>query len=457
MSIRTTTPAADPGRQPGALFTDLYELVMADALVVDGTTGDAEFEIFFRSSGPLRPWALLAGTEAVLAGLEDFRFSTAELEYLEGLQRFHPEFLDWLQALRFTGDVDGIPEGSVVFADEPLLRVRAPLPLGQILETRVMNALHYATVVATKAARITDAAAGRAVVDFGARRAHGHDAAVVAARAAWVAGFAGTSNMVAGQVHGLPVVGTMAHSYVQAMEDEYEAFRSFTRHQAGTVLLVDTYDTHRGVENVIRLAREQGDDFAVRGIRIDSGDLDALARMAREMLDRAGLRDVQIVASGGLDEHAIHALTTAGAPIDQFGVGTDLVVSRDAPTLDFAYKLVSHQGRPTFKTSPEKVTLPGAKQVFRRQQGGVMQGDVITSADASGSGEALLQPLMRAGERTAPAPSLADLRDRATAQREALPTGLHFPADAGPDYPVEVSAELAAMAERLRAEMTADR
>lgn len=441
------------GEQPTALFTDLYELSMAQAYVADGILADASFEVFFRDLTPKRGYALLNGVEATVDWLERFRFSQADLEYLAGLGQFRDSFLDWLANLRFTGDVEAMPEGTAIFPHEPVMRITGPLPLVQLIETRVLNAVHYETVVTTKAARMVDAAAGAGVMDFGARRAHGVDAANRAARASWIAGCAGTSNMVAGQRFGLPVVGTMAHSYIEAWTDEPAAFRAFVRHYPDTVLLVDTYDTLRGVRNVIHLADELGADFRVRAIRIDSGDLAALAADSRALLDAAGLDQVGIVVSGGLDEQRIHDLVADGAPIDGFGVGTELVLSRDLPTLDFAYKLVEFDGQPRFKASPAKATLPGIKQVQRRWDGTRMIGDRISAAGERVDGESLLAPVMRAGARVAPSPGLATVRERATAQREALPTGLRLPTPAGDSYPVAISEHLQQEAGRLRAAM----
>ena len=443
--------AAEAARGPAqsALFTDLYELTMAAAYVADGVDGDAEFEVFFRDLGARRGYVLAAGLETVLEWLRDFRPTPAEIEYLASLERFDRSFLDWLAAARFSGDVVAVPEGTAVFPNEPLLRVRAPLPIAQLLETRVLNAVHFESLITTKAARIVDAAAGRGVVDFGARRAHGADAALAAARAAWIGGCGGTSNMVAGQRFGLPVVGTMAHSYVEAYPDELSAFRAFAAHYPDTTLLVDTYDTPGGVRNVIRLARELGERFRIGAIRLDSGDLDALSRRARGMLDEAGLSGVRIIASGGLDEHGIARLVAAGAPIDGFGVGTDLVISSDVPTLDFAYKLVAYRDEPRLKGSTGKATLPGPKQVFRRWQDGSMVGDTIAGARESLAGEPLLQPRMRAGERLAAPESLDTVRERARHQREALPWRLRSPEPGGEPYPVTVSELLDAERKRL--------
>lgn len=434
-----------------ALFTDLYELAMAQAYFADGIDGEAEFEVFFRDLGPRRSYILAAGLETVLGWLGAWRFGGDEIAYLESLEQFSPAFLAWLREFRFSGDVDAVPEGTAVFPNEPLLRVRAPLPVAQLLETQILNALHYQSLVTTKAARIIDAAGGRAVVDFGARRAHGTDAAHSAARSTWIAGGGGTSNMVAGYRWGLPVVGTMAHSFVQSYPDEMAAFRAFARHYPETTLLVDTYDTLEGVRNVIRLAEELGDDFRVRAIRIDSGDLDALSRQVRQMLDDAGLEGLRILVSGGLDEHRIAALVAAEAPIDGFGVGTDLAVSNDVPTLDFAYKLVTYRGEPRLKGSTGKSTLPGAKQVNRSYDGGTMAGDTIARSEETVAGEPLLQSIVRGGERIAAPEALDAIRERTARQRAALPAHLRRPMPEAPAYPVAISDGLAAERDRLLA------
>jgi len=440
----------------GSLFTDLYELSMAQAYLSEGLTVPAEFEIHFRDPGPRRGYVIAAGLENVLAALEQFAFTGAELEYLASLEQFERPFIDWLAGLRFEGEVHAMPEGTAVFANEPLLRVRASLPLAQILETRVLNAIHYESVVATKAARIVTAAAGRNVVDFGARRAHGVDAAVAAARASWIGGCGGTSNMVAGHRYGLPVVGTMAHSFVQAHDSEMEAFRRFVDQYPATTLLVDTYDTLEGVRNVIRLRDELGDAFAVRAIRIDSGDLDRSSRAARKLLDSAGLEDVGIIVSGGLDEDLIGRLVAAEAPVIGFGVGTELVVSGDKPTLDFAYKLVSCNDEPRMKASTGKTSLPGPKQVFRQWDDGRMAADTIAVDGEALAGEPLLQPVMRSGVRLDAPPDLDTIRARAQAQRTALPDALQrVETDPESAYPVYISESLERERERLLAAQAA--
>ncbi|MEF8834292.1 MAG: nicotinate phosphoribosyltransferase [Halofilum sp. (in: g-proteobacteria)] len=443
--------AGHNGTAPSALFTDLYELSMAQAYVADGQTETASFEISYRDPGPQRGYVLAGGVEAVVSALEGFVLGADELEYLAGTDLFDASFIDWLRDVRFDGDVDAMPEGTAVFPNEPVLRVTAPLPIAQILETRVLNAIHYDSLILTKASRIVDAAGGRGVVDFGARRAHGFDASVAAARASWIAGCGGTSNMVAGQRYGLPVVGTMAHSYIESFPDELSAFRAFARHYPETTLLVDTYDTLGGVDNVLRLAEELGSDFRVRAIRIDSGDLDDLSRTARARLDAAGHEDIRIVVSGGLGEQRIADLVAREAPIDGFGVGTDLAVSRDKPTLDFAYKLVSYAGEPRMKASPDKASLPGAKQVFRRWSEGLLAGDTIAGSQEALAGEPLLHPVMRSGRRLDPPESLTTMRERAANQRGALPRRMREPAPTGEPYPVTISQALQRETERLRA------
>ena len=316
---------------------------------------------------------------------------------LERGGRFPASFLDWLAGLRFTGDVYAMPEGTPVFAGEPLLTVEAPLPEAQLAETYLLNQLHLQTLIASKGARIVEAAAGRPVVDFGTRRAHGTDAALKAARALYIAGMAATSNVLAADRYGIPPTGTMAHSYVQAHDDEDEAFRSFVATHPETVLLVDTYDTAEGVRRVARLASELGEAFRVRAVRLDSEPLAELAFEARAILDAAGLQRVEIVASGGAGRVADRGARRGWrAPIDAFGVGTRAVSSADAPTFDAVYKLAAYDGRGRIKLSAEKETLPGRKQVFRRRDAaGLASGDVIARADERLEGEPLLEQVMR--------------------------------------------------------------
>ena len=433
---------------PG-LFLDLYELTMVDAYLAEGLTAPATFSLFARRLPPRRNFLLAAGLGATLDALARLRFSTEALEYLEELGIFSRALLHWLERFEFRGAVRAIAEGTPFFPDEPLLEVTAPLPEAQLVESVVMNQVALATAVASKAARMVEVAHGRVLVDFGLRRAQGLDAALIAARAAYLAGFTGTSNVLAGQLYGIPVSGTMAHSYVQAHATELEAFRAFVRHVPNATLLVDTYDTLEGVRQVVRLSRELGELFDVRQVRLDSGDLGKLAAGARRMLDNAGLRKVGIVASGGLDEDQIAALVQAGAPIDGFGVGTSLVVSDDAPALDLAYKLVGYAGEGRMKLSTGKRTHPFAKQVFRIEQGGLDHHDVLGRTGEDLEGRRLLDFAMQGGARTGiGAEPLERSRQRAREELAKLPAWLRAlgPADR---YPVWISEHLVSEESRL--------
>jgi nicotinate phosphoribosyltransferase len=373
------------------LYTDLYELRMLETYLRLGMTEPATFSLFARPSRA-RPFMVTAGLEVALDVLEAFRFGSEELDYLSS-QGLSKRALDWLANFETRGEMWAVPDGTVLLAQEPWLEMTAPLPVAQLLETALMNAMHGSTVVASKAARLTHAAGGRALVDFGFRRAHGLETGVRAAVAAYVGGCASTSNVAAGQRFGIPIAGTMAHSFVQAFERELDSFREFSADHPGTTLLVDTYDTLAGVDRAI-LACRQG--ASVGGIRIDSEPLLELSREARSRLDRARLEHVKIFVSGGLDEAGIRELVRAGAPIDAFGVGSALVCSSDKPALDVAYKLVQYAGRARAKYSPSKATLPGRKQVHRR---GEPQRDVLELRDEPGEGSALMQLVWRDGDR----------------------------------------------------------
>lgn len=451
-AVRWPDPWVDDSR--AALLVDLYELTMAQAYWREGMTADAVFGLWFRTLPPRRNYVLACGLADALRYLERLDFAPHR-EHLAALGLFAPEFLDWLDGLRFAGSVRAVPEGTPVFPEEPLLEVTAPIALAQLAETFVMNQVAFQSTVASKAARVVAAAAGRTVVDFGMRRMHGADAAMKGVRAFRVAGVAATSNVLAGRVYGVPVAGTMAHSYVQAHRDELAAFRAFAALYPETVLLVDTYDTLAGVEKVAALARELGDGFRVRAIRLDSGDVGELAKRSREILDRAGLERVEIFASGGLDEECVAALVASGAPIDGFGVGTRMGVSEDAPTLDMVYKLVAYAGEGRLKTSTGKRTLPGAKQVFRVEAGGEAVRDVLARADEEGPGRPLLVPVMEGGRTIEPgACDLERARDRARRETALLPARLRGLEPADPPYTVEVSGRLAADARRVGEEVT---
>ncbi len=409
------------------LLTDLYELAMMQAYIEQDRTDTAVFEFFCRRLPTRRGFLMAAGLAQVLEFLENVRVSPGELDWLRDSGRFSPALIDYLAGFRFTGDVHAMPEGTVFFADEPILRITAPLPEAQYVETRIINLLHFQTLIASKAARMVLAAPGRLLVDFGLRRAHGAEAGVLAARASHIAGFAGSATVLASREFGVPAYGTMAHSFVQTFDDESAAFESFARARPeGLVLLIDTYDTEAGARKVAALApRLEAAGIRVAGVRIDSGDLGALSRSVRAILDAAGLADVAIFASGGLDEDRIAALVRDGAPIGGFGIGSSLTTSSDVAVLDCAYKLQEYAGRPRRKRSAGKATWPGRKQVWRcfgpdRR----IAGDVLSLETDAWPGTPLIRPVMRGGRRLGPVPSLAEIRAHAEAELAWLPDPL---------------------------------
>jgi len=431
------------------LLVDLYELTMAQAYIEREMTETAVFDCFARRLPQSRHFLLAAGLEDVLCFLERFRFTEDALERLSRAHPFSDATLEYLRGARFTGDVWAVPEGTPVFGDEPIVTIEAPLPIAQIVETFVLNQIHFQTMIASKAARIVRAAQGRTVVDFGLRRMHGTDAGMKAARASFIAGADATSNVLAGSVYGIPVSGTMAHSFIESYDREIDAFRDFARTWGATVLLVDTYDTLDGVRNVIRLAEELGDEFRIKAIRLDSGDLGELARRSRALLDEAGLSDVGIFVSGGLDEWSVDELVRT-APVDGFGVGSKMGVSSDAPYLDSAYKLVEYGGKPRMKLSTSKTTMPGRKQVFRVE--GDEPHDVIGVRDDSVAGRPLMERVMKDGERTeAGRRALGAIRDRARAAKERLPRRLLALEQGSPAYEVRRSDALDALTRRTEA------
>jgi nicotinate phosphoribosyltransferase len=438
-------------RRSSGLITDLYELTMAQAYVEEGTSDEAVFSLFIRRLPERRNYLLACGLDDVLAFLETITFDTPSLAYLDSLGRFTGRFLQYLEQFRFTGDVRAVPEGTPVFANEPILEVAAPIAEAQLIETFVMNQVHLQTVLASKAARIVEAAQGREVVDFGLRRMHGFDAALKGARAFHIAGVHATSNVAAGRAYGLRVAGTMAHSYVQAHDDELDAYRAFVRLYPDTVLIVDTYDTLAGVERVVELAKELGPDFRVRAVRLDSGDIGELAVRARGLLDEAGLHRVGIFASSQLDEHVIARLVADGAPIDGFGIGTEIGVSPDAPYLDIAYKLVEYAGRGRVKLSPGKTVLPGRKQIFRVERDGIAEHDVLGRYDEAPCGRPLLQHVMKDGVRLPEGRvALNDARARREDELLRLPSSVRAIEPAIPPYRVDVSPALAREFEAIR-------
>jgi len=423
---------------------------MAQAYIAEHMSGTAVFETMFRRLPQGRSYVMAAGLSDVLDFLEAFQFQPEDIDYLRGLRLFTEEFLQYLSAVRFTGDVWAVPEGTVVFPNQPIVQVIAPILEAQLAETFVVNQIHLQSVIASKAARVVEAARGRMVVDFGARRAHGTDAALKVARAGYLAGIAGTSNLLAAREYGIPAFGTMAHSFIQAFDNELAAFDAFARLYPGTTLLVDTYDTLHGVDHVIELAKRRN-DFDVAAIRLDSGDLGALSKAARAKLDAAGLKQVEIVASSGLDEYRIAALMDDGCPIDAFAVGTKLAVAQDAPALDMAYKLVEYDGIGRTKFSSGKVIYPGRKQVVRRLDHGVFAGDTIGQPDEQLDGEPLLMPVMKNGRRLLQHdPGLPASRSWARQQIDRLPPQLRSLEAIGWSYPVDISPGIAGELERLR-------
>lgn len=430
----------DKAPHQSALFTDLYELTMMQSYYAEGMSDVAIFELFFRKLPLNRNYVIAAGFDDILSYLECLHFTDEDRAWLKAQGKFSESFLARLSDFHFGGDVFAVPEGTPVFENEPVVQVIAPLPEAQLVETYLLNQIHFQSLVATKAARVVSAAQGHSVVDFGSRRAHGTDAALKTARNSYLVGVNATSNVFAARRYDIPVAGTMAHSYIQAHPDEYTAISTFTAEFPETTLLVDTYDTLVGVGKVIALAKAQGDAFQVKAIRIDSGDLAALAKDARKLLNEANLSHVQIFVSGGLDENKIQTLLEEEAPIDGFGVGTDLAVSGDAPEIDFSYKLVEYAGQPRVKLSSGKELLPGRKQVFRFFSEGRMKRDVIARFDEALEGKPLLEQVMRQGKRLATGQiSLQQARAYARQQMKTVPPEFHALQCIRQGYPVVVS------------------
>ena len=435
-----------------AAFVDLYELTMAASYFAHGMNDVATFELSVRQLPPGRGFLVACGLEDALAFLDGFAFNDDALAYLRTLGAFDEAFLEGLGRLRFSGDVWAVPEGEAVFAEEPLLRVTAPLIEAQLAETFLLNATTFQTMIATKAARIALACGARTFVDFSGRRDHGPDAALKVARASFVGGASATSNVLAGQLYGLDLSGTMAHAYVLSFPSEIEAFRAYARDfPESAVLLIDTYDTVEGARRAAAVANELRDEgVTLRGVRLDSGDLAALAREVRAVLDAEGCADIAIFASSDLDEYRIAELVAEGAPIDAFGVGTRLGTSADAPSLGGVYKLVAGAQGPVMKRSTGKASLPGVKQVYREERDGESVTDTIALADEPApAGRPLLAQVMAGGERLAPLESLATLRERRAAAVALLPEAAKR-LDASPGaYPVRLSGGLTYLIERL--------
>jgi nicotinate phosphoribosyltransferase len=441
-----------------ALFTDLYELTMGQSYFE--TLGvKATFELFVRNLPPNRGYLIAAGLEDVCKYLLNFRFVDDDIEFLKE-RGFKDEFLDFLREIRFTGDVWAIPEGELVFQNEPMLRVTAPIIEAQLFETFVINTINFQTLIATKASRVVSSAKGRPVIDFGSRRAHGFDAGLKAARASYIGGCIGTSNVLAGKLYKMPIYGTMAHSYIEAFSNEKEAFKAWLKSWGtDTILLIDTYDTLRGVRNAIEAVKELTGRRMLKGVRIDSGRLVNLSKEVRRILDEAGFEATKIFVSGGLDEYTIGDYLEEGGVADFFGIGSSMVTSDDAPKIDIVYKLVESEENgkliPKMKIAEgEKITLPGAKQVFRIGDEDKYVRDIIGLSQENLLGEKKLVQIFKNGELLYKLPTLDKIRERAQAELRKLPDEcrrIRNPAT----YPVEVSRELLKLTERMRKNLLA--
>jgi nicotinate phosphoribosyltransferase len=435
-----------------ALLTDLYQLTMLQGYFDQRMEETATFEFFVRKMPVKRNFLVAAGLEQVLDYLTNLRFSEAELKWVSDHGAFRPDFVRYLETFRFKGDVDAMPEGTIFFPDEPILRVTAPIAQAQLVESRVINLLHFETLIASKAARSVLMAPGKLLVDFGFRRAHGAEAGLLAARASYLAGFAGSATVLAASLYSIPVFGTMAHSFVQAHDDEATAFEHFAHAlPQNVILLIDTYDTEAAAEKVVRLApRLARDGIKIKGVRLDSGDLGDHAFKVRRILDSGGLGEVTIFASGSVDEYVVERLMRQNAPIDGFGIGTRLDTSADAPYLDCAYKLVEYAGKARRKRSEGKVLWPGRKQVFRTyDSAGAMVEDTLTLEGDKSDGVALIAPVMKHGERVA-TPALKQSRQWALEQLKKLPDGLKQ-LETAPAYHVRVSQAVQLLAQEVDA------
>jgi nicotinate phosphoribosyltransferase len=441
-----------------ALLTDLYQLTMAACYFDQGMSEEATFSLFIRNYPENRGYFVAAGLPEVLEYLASLRISDDDLAYLDATGLFKARFLDYLKGVRFTGEVHALPEGSIFFKDEPLLEVSGPILEAQLAETFIVNAMSLQTLIATKAARAVHAAQGRPLVDFSLRRTQGADAGLKVARASYLAGFAGTSNVLAGKLYDLPIFGTMAHSYITSFGGEIDAFRVFSRVFPGsTTLLIDTYDNIAGALNAVQVAKEmEAAGTRLQYVRLDSGDMAAISKEVRQVLDANGLNYVRILASGGYDEFKIARVLADGAQIDSFAVGTKMGVSADAPYFDIAYKLVKYDGRPVMKLSTGKVTLVDKKQVWRYfDETGCLARDVIALRDEPVAGaQPLLLPVMRDGKILAPPPTLKEARAYCKEQFARLPAAykaLKAPAA----YPVDRSPGLTELQARVERQIKA--
>jgi nicotinate phosphoribosyltransferase len=438
------------------IMTDLYELTMAASYFEQEMFAPATFSLMVRQYPPKRSYLVCAGLDPLLDYLESFHFRPDDLEYLEQTSLFPDKFLQFLEKLRFTGEVRAIPEGRIAFCDEPLVEITAPVMQAQLVETFVINSINLPTLVATKASRCHYAAGERRLVDFSLRRTHGMDAGLMVARSSFIGGFIGTSNVQAGKMYDLPIYGTMAHSYVESFDREIESFRAFAKSfPDNTVLLIDTYDTLAGARKAVTVAREMRQaGQSLRAVRLDSGDMVQLSKQVREIFDESGLPEVKIFASGGFDEFKIQKILTAGAIIDAFGVGTKMGVSADAPYLDMAYKMVMYNGRPVMKLSTGKVSLAGPKQVFRqRHEQGFFRRDLIGLLEEEvADSESLLERVMQDGKRLLPRQPLPKIQKRFREEFSLLPE-IYKDLEGNPNYTVEVTPQLQALQDRVRREI----
>src|SRR3974377_180626 len=440
------------------LLTDLYQLNMIQAYLDHGDTQTAVFEFFVRKLPAQRGFLIAAGLEQVLDFLENLRFSAEEINWLASTGRFEQRLLDQLANFRFSGDVHAMPEGRIFFSNEPILRVTALMPQAQLAETRIINILHFQSLIASKAARMVRAAPGKLLVDFGLRRREGAEAGLMAARASYIAGFAGTATTLAEHDFGIPSFGTMAHSFIEAYDSECEAFESFARARPKNLtLLLDTYDTEAAARHVTALAALLASrQIKIRAVRLDSGDLPSLSKRLPPNLDQGGVGESAVFSSGGLDEYNVRELIAAGAPIDGFGIGTSLTTSSDVPALDCAYKLQEYAGLPRRKRSARKATWPGRKQVWRRYGAdGRMAGDVVSIESDEQPGERLIQLVMQNGRRLAASPTLVEVRARAARDLDRLPNALRR-LEPGSQYPVQVADALVRLASEVDRRLAAN-
>jgi len=427
-----------------ALLTDLYQLTMLQSYIDHDLTAHAEFEFFVRDLPSSRNFLIAAGLRQVLDYLNHLMFTEEELEWLSKQPNFNDKFIDYLRNFRFDGTVEAMPEGTVFFPGEPILRISAPITQAQLIETRIINILHYQTMIASKAVRSVLSAKSKLLVDFGLRRAHGAEAGLYAARASYLAGFSGTSTVLAGKLYNIPIYGTMAHSFILAHDDENIAFQNFmTSHPDNIVLLIDTYDMIAAIKRVVALAKDSRfKEAPIKAVRLDSGDLIENSFKIRQILDEEGLPEINIFASGNLDEDSINKFAESNAPIDGYGVGTLMITSADASYLECGYKLVSYNHKPRFKKSPRKATYPCAKQVYRYYKGdGTFHFDEVTSKNEEREAEALLVKVMENGRIVNNLPLIQESRHHLSQQIDKLPSELKS-LDKCDSYPVKISSNL---------------